>query len=144
MNRYKNLNQDYARQIAKALVHLKYSYNKIQKLSHKIEDMDEETLESWEGFSARFARVSELFLSPYLRTFVLKEDPGFEGTFRDFLNKAEKHGLIENVDVWFKVREIRNKAAQEYNEKSLETFFKILKDLTPTLLSIEESIKNVS
>lgn len=47
--------------LQKALDHLDYSFNKVKKLSTDPKQMDDETLEVWESFSARFGRVSDIF-----------------------------------------------------------------------------------
>lgn len=80
--------------------HLEYSYRKVQKIPLHKDQMDEEQLESCEGFVSRFAWVSDLYLSKYLRTKVLIADPAFRGEILDLLNKAEKMGLIQKADDW--------------------------------------------
>ena len=53
--------------LLKAIGHLEYSYKKIQHIPPDIDTLDEEGLETWESFSARFCRVSDIFLSKYIR-----------------------------------------------------------------------------
>jgi hypothetical protein len=128
------------RKLSKALEHLGYSYKKVLSLPCNIEKLDEESLETWESFSARFSRVSELFLARYLRTRILIDDPGFSGSFRDFVNQAEKLEIIENANSWMQIRELRNIAAHDYSEKDLAQFFDTLRKNCPQLLSIQECI----
>lgn len=123
--------------LLKALQHLNYSYNKIQKIPTDPNQLDDEMLEVWESFSARFCRVADIFLTKYVRAYVYLQDPGFNGTLRDFLNQAEKLGLIENVESWMAIRELRNISAHEYTDKDLAEFFLRLKKETPRLLSIK-------
>lgn len=127
-------------QLHKALAHFEYSLNKIKQLSHKTAILNDDNLQIWEGFSARFARVSDLFLARYIRTRLLLEDPGFRGSFRDHLLQAEKLGIIDNHVTWLKVRELRNVTAHEYSEDNLNEFFLQLKELAPTILTIKEII----
>ena len=122
--------------LKKALTHLAYSYKKVTKLSSNMEELDEETLETWESFAARFARVCDIFLARYLRTLVLIEDPGFSGTLRDFLNVAEKMGVIESAKDWLALRELRNITAHEYSDKDMSMFFTTLRNSCPQLLDI--------
>ena len=103
--------------------------------------MNEEELETWESFSARFSRVSDIFITRYLRTRILEEDPGFIGTLRDFLLKAEKMGLIDDTNHWLVIRELCNLAAHEYVEEGLTRFFRALKESAPTLLGIAQHFK---
>lgn len=128
------------RKLQKALVHLEYSYAKVKQLSTDAETLDEESLETWESFSARFSRVSELFLTRYLRTVILNNDPGFEGSLRDFLNQAEKLRIINDVHIWIRIRELRNISSHDYTEDELSHFFERLLKECPNLLSIKQML----
>jgi hypothetical protein len=123
--------------LSKALIHLDYSYQKILKLSDNLDQLDEESLETWESFAARFSRVADLFLTKYLRALVLAQDPGFTGSLRDFVNQGEKLAAIDNAESWMAIRELRNISAHEYTDKDLAMFFKRLKQECPRLLSIQ-------
>lgn len=140
-DRKKNL-EEYKQSILKSLKYLKQSYEEIQSLPLDLKNASSETLKSWESYVARFARVSDIFLMKYIRARILLEDPGFEGTFKDHLNKAEKLGLIEDAHQWMDIREVRNQATHEYTEKELEPYLKKIKELTPLVLAIEEKISN--
>lgn len=124
------------RQLIKALDRLNYSYQKVKKLPLDAQKFDDETLETWESFAARFGRASDIFLSQYLRTYVLLNDSGFQGTMRDFLNMGEKIGLIDDTEAWMGIRELRNVSAHEYTEEDLAEVFKRLLKECPRLLSI--------
>jgi hypothetical protein len=140
VDKYEKILEARKRQLNKALDRLSYSYKKVKNLTLKAEDFDDETLETWESFSARFARASDIFLSQYLRTYVLITDNGFQGTMRDFLDAAEKFGLIGDAKVWMEIRELRNISAHEYTEEDLAAVFKRLLKECPKLLSIQEKI----
>ncbi|MBF0208665.1 MAG: nucleotidyltransferase substrate binding protein [Oligoflexia bacterium] len=133
------------RQLLKALNRLQYSYSKIEKLGElagygAISDVDDDVLETWEGLSSRFGRAAEIFFNNYLRAQVLLGDPGFRGTFRDLLNQSQKLKLVKDTSIWLKIRELRNKAAHEYDEESLEQFFTDIKKYTPILLELKNEI----
>ena len=123
------------RKLSKALDYLEYSYNKVLTLPIHVEQLDPESLEVWESFAARFSRVSDLFLSRYLRTRVLINDPGFAGTLRDFLNQAEKMGIIEQSEMWMGIRELRNITAHDDSEEDLEQFFGTIKTRMSEIIS---------
>ena len=127
-------------QLSKALEYLDYSYAKITNLSDKPNELDQETLETWESFTARFARVADIFLAKYLRIRILQEDPAFRGTLRDFVNQGAKIGIISDVETWMTIRSLHNISAHEYSESELHTFFLQLKKYTPTLLSLKHGI----
>lgn len=128
---------DYADRLQRALRHLRYSYKKVRRLPVDSAKLDDEQLETWESFSARFARVVDLFLTKYIRSAVLRSDPGFEGSLRDFVNHAEKLGLVESADRWMVIRELRNITAHEYTDEELTGFFRKCRGLAEEVLRIE-------
>lgn len=126
------------RKLIKALDHLDYSYKKTTHLSTDVETLDEESLEIWESFAARFSRVADIFLARYLRTLVLIDDPGFTGSLRDYINQAEKLAIIDDTESWMAIRELRNITAHDYSEKDLAAFFARLRLECPKLLTIRK------
>jgi hypothetical protein len=140
MSSYLKLLEISRQKLLKALKHLEYSYRKIISLSADVSQLDEESLETWESFAARFARVAEIFLSRFVRASVLTNDPGFEGTLRDFVNQGEKLGIIDDARAWMGIRELRNITAHDYSENDLTQFFLRLKTEAPRLLSLKEKI----
>ena len=135
---YQTILLDHKNALLKSLSYLKYSYQKVQPLSMQLKDADPELLEAWEGFVARFARVTDIFVMKYLRIRILLDSPDFRGTLRDLLNQAEKMNLIEDARQWMRIRDLRNQATHEYSEKELEPYLQEIKDLTPAVLAIEK------
>lgn len=129
--------QEHAKKLKKSLAHLRYSRKKVLRLPADSLRLDEEQLETWESFTARFSRVVDLFLTKYLRSRVLKDDPGFEGTLRDFVNQGEKMGLLQSAERWMAIRELRNITAHEYTDEDLTEFFKKSRELADEVLNIE-------
>lgn len=140
---YQALLRDISVRLEKALQHLEYSFNKIKKLPDDLSLMDDEIMETWESFSSRFSRVSDIFIVQFLRTKIAIDEPGFKGSTRDYLNKAEKLNLITNAKTWVTIRELRNVEAHEYNDEDLTAFYNKLKSLCPELLSIRNIITGV-
>lgn len=132
-----------------ALKTLEYSWTKLknQSLPTKFVDQDGvekynlDQLESWEALTARFARVTDIFLSKYIRLLVLELDPGFRGEMRDYLDKAEKTSLISSADQWMKIRELRNKIAHEYTKEDLIITLGDVTKWTPFVLSELKGLK---
>ena len=102
--------------------------------------MDDATLETWESFTARFSRTVDLFLTKYLRAVILKEDPGFSGTVRDFVDFAEKLGLLESADQWMEFRGFRNILFYEYEDDDLQQNLEDLRRLAPTVLNVQRKL----
>lgn len=141
-------NQKYLRkiqdQLLKALVHLEYSYQKVLVLPTNPNELDEETLETWESFAARFSRVVDIFLMRVLKAQIKFNDPGFDGTLRDYLNQAEKLNLIDNTADWLELRELRNITAHEYNDKGLTNFLEKLRTSCPKLLILKNQYASIN
>ena|SRR3990167_5765838 len=135
--------QEQRNKLLKAIAHLEYSFNKVNLLSLDAKQLDEESLATLESFTARFARVADIFLMKYVRAYVLTQDPGFIGSFRDFLQQAEKLSLIENTEIWMSIRELRNISAHEYNDKDLVIFLNRLKLETPRLLALKNQLMDL-
>jgi hypothetical protein len=135
-----DLIEDYRRKLEKALARLEYSFAKVQKLPLRADAFDDESLETWESFCSRFSKVIDLFLTKYIKARVLREDPGFEGTLRDFVNQAEKMNLIESADRWMIYRELRNSVAHDYTEEELVEFFDKFLKATPEIVAIRSKI----
>ena len=135
-----SLLESYSQKLKKSLTRLETALAKCQKIRlHN--DLDDDDLEAFEGLTARFARSADLFLSRYVRAAVLTEDPAFRGTFKDFLNQAEKQNIIGSVAVWMAIRELRNKIAHEYEEADLIKIFESVLLEAPKLLSIRSSLR---
>lgn len=134
MNHIVNIINEEKQQLLKALKHLNYSYKKISQFQAHVDCEDDENLEIWESFSARFARVLDIFLSKFIRSFILYSDPGFKGSLRDHINTAEKLSLIDESNWWLSLRELRNIAAHEYNNTDIAQFYSRLYQECPRLL----------
>ena len=144
MTDYSALHEANQRKLLKALKHLDYSFRKIQTLPFDVDRLDDETLETWESFSARFSGVADLFLARYVRTFVLKNDPGFQGALRDFVNQGEKLGVVDDAQAWMDIRALRNISAHDYSEEELSSFFSQIKASAPRLLALAGRIGKIS
>ncbi len=129
----------YRLKIQKALKHLDYSYQKVQTLSLG-SDFSEEELETWESFSARLSRVVDLYLTKYLKLKVKIEDPAFDGSLRDYCNFGEKIGLIDDVEKWMELRELRNSTAHDYTDEDLSRFFERIRQCAPRALLIASKL----
>lgn len=125
--------------LRRALAHFKYTHAKVQRIDLAAE-WDEETLETLESFSSRFARLSDLFIARYLRLKLRQSDPGYRGSLIDSLNLGEKLGLLDSARDWARIRELRNIAAHEYSADDYRRLYAELLRLSPYLLEIERRL----
>ncbi len=110
--------------LLKAIARLESSIQRLPSIKNSIDDFTDEELGLYEEFMSRFGRLSDIFLSQYIRTQVKKSDPAFRGSFKDFLDQAEKLSYIDSSEEWYKIRELRNRQAHEYEDKDLIGLFK--------------------
>jgi hypothetical protein len=121
--------------VLKAMKHLEYSLQKINSIPSDFSLEDEELLETFESFTSRFSRLSDIFSKKLLRSLILKDDPSFQGGFMDNLNQAEKLGFISDAKKWWVIRSLRNKEAHEYTDEDLRNYFHTIKDFSEFVLS---------
>lgn len=133
--------ENYRDKLLKSITHLEYSHRKVSQLPFHFSDLDEESLETWESFSARFSRTADLFLSKYVRLYVESKEPGFRGTWIDYLNQAEKMGLLENTELWVEIRKLRNVTAHEYNEEAFDDYIEHIFKLSKHLIQLKSLFK---
>ncbi len=137
--------KEFKKDVCEALNPLRHSWDKLKEkpiplILDKEKNLDE--LEPWEALTSRFARVTDIFLSKFIRLKVLELDPGFRGEMRDLLDKAEKTGLVTNADQWMKIRELRNKISHEYTTEDLRKTFEDILKLTPFVLEELKEFKS--
>jgi hypothetical protein len=134
----------YYTKIVKSLRYLDYTFQRVSKMPIDPAQMTDGEKESWDGFVTRFARSSNLFLSKFIRAYVRLDDPAFDGSFRDQLNRAEKLGLIDSIDPWLEIRELRNVLVHEYSDSDLRKIFEKMIRFTPLVLELEKRLANAS
>lgn len=111
---------------------LTYSFNKCSNIGIK-ESYQPEELESFESFTGRFARLSDILIQKIFRL-IDELDLDTQGTVRDRINRAEKKELIVSSDVFIEIRMIRNEIAHEYLPEAIHDMFGKVLVLTPNLL----------
>lgn len=118
---------------------LLYSFNKCTAIGIK-ESYEPEELESFESFTGRFARLSDILILKIFRL-VDELDLDTQGTIRDRINRAEKKELIVSSDVFVEIRMVRNDIAHEYLPEAIHDIFGKVLLLTPHLLGgVERTI----
>jgi hypothetical protein len=111
---------------------LLYSFNKCSIIGIK-ESYEPEELESFESFTGRFARLSDILIQKVFR--LLDElDLEAQGSIRDRINRAEKKELVASGDIFVEIRMIRNEIAHEYLPEAIHDIFVKVLSLTPHLL----------
>ena len=104
------------------------------------EEFGEDDYDALETLTSRFARVSDMILQKMFRSIDrLELEDG--GTLLDALNRAEKRGLVESVDQFRLMRELRNEIAHEYSLDELQELFTSVLEYTPMLFTTIDHIR---
>lgn len=104
-------------------------------------DYTDEEYDAFETLSSRYARAIDLIIRKVLRTIDLAE---FEqpGTLIDTVNRAERRGLIDNVDTLRTMTDLRNEIAHDYIKAELVETFENILHLTPQVMVLAKRIKD--
>ena len=69
--------------------------------------------EPYDALSDRFMRAVEVCLK-YFRSYEILQFAEESDTLRDRMNRMEKTGLISSVELWFRMRDVRNRIVHDY------------------------------
>lgn len=82
-------------------------------------------LEPYDALVTRFERTVEVFLK-FFRTVETFETAGSGSTVRDCLGLMARLGLVQDVDVWMEMRELRNRIAHDYLPDRIKGIYDLL------------------
>lgn len=94
--------------------------------------------ESFDAFTSKFSRVSDIFTQKVLKSFLIllrEEAP----TFLDRMNLCEKLGVIPSAEDLIAIRDLRNLIAHEYLTENLQEVYQESIRLSQLLLQAIES-----
>src|SRR5665647_602514 len=75
-----------------------------------------EEYDAVETLTSRYARTSDILIQKIFRS-IDKVELEDGGTMIDVVNRADKRGLFESVDLIREIRDLRNKIAHEYSKE---------------------------
>lgn len=97
-------------------------------------EYSETDLEKMEAFTARFARVLDIYTQKILKTTDVLEGYG-EGSLRDILSRCEKAGIINDAQLILKWRILRNEIAHDYIPSEQRRIFFEVQDVADALIN---------
>ncbi len=99
------------RELSRAIEHLERSLVRTSTFDPSTTDADE--LDLFEALTSRFARVSDILIRKVLRLIMkIQTDDG--GSIIDFINYAEKIGIVDSAEEFERIRRTRNTIAHDY------------------------------
>ncbi len=128
---------DNIQDIEKSLIVFKYSLNKAKEIGIK-EEYNMEELEIFESLAGRYSRTADILTQKIIKTIfmIMQEDAK---TFIDRCNLCEKLEIVENADILYNIRNLRNEIAHEYVSNDITEIFNLLLLYSDNLL---DTIKN--
>ncbi|NQY79334.1 MAG: hypothetical protein HRT47_03370 [Candidatus Caenarcaniphilales bacterium] len=113
------------------------TYDEVKNLDlskyEKITDINWETLKDIETLTARFARLSDIFVQKFLRLIDTLELTN-EGSIIDRINRAEKRGLIKSAESSLAMRDLRNDISHDYLPDELMKIYAEVIKFSPELI----------
>jgi nucleotidyltransferase substrate binding protein (TIGR01987 family) len=82
-------------------------------------------LEPYDALVSRFERVVEVALK-FFRTVERFETADTASTVRDCLGLMCKVGILDDVEVWMQMREVRNRIAHDYVPEKIKSIYDLL------------------
>ena len=102
-----------------------------------------EELEPYDAMCDRYLRAVEMAIR-YFRTVERARLAINSESYRDLLGNAAKWGLVADVDLWFRMRDLRNRIAHDYlPEQLLRIYQAISGDYGPELLRLRDRLDSV-
>jgi len=99
-------------------------------------------MEPFDALAGRFERLIEVVAMKALRTLELYEMGASSPTLRDRLAYAAKRGWVSDVELWFEMREYRNKIAHDYLPEQIDIIY--LAITGRFLIEIDETVRRLS
>ena len=78
--------------------------------------------EPYDALSDRFIRAVETGIK-FFRSYERLQFAEESETFRDQLNRMEKLGLVTSVEIWFRMREVRNRIVHDYSPEKVKGIY---------------------
>lgn len=101
---------------------------------YQINELSEEGMDAFEGFTSRFARVADILFNKVFRGIYYVEQ-GDTASWLDVTFFMEKCSVIDNIDNARIIRETRNDIVHEYALTDLKELFEMVRMQTPTLVN---------
>lgn len=99
-----------------------------------------EELEPYDALCDRYMRAVEMAIR-CLRTVERARLAVNSESYRDLLANAAKWGLIDDVEQWFRMRDLRNRIVHDYlPEKLAEIYSLIVGEYAPELLGLRDRL----
>ena len=117
--------QRYLNECNKHKIRIEKSYAKVKEIfplsAPRYEKLSDDEIEAIDQYLFRFAKLQDTLGRQVFRMIVSEYDDTVDDlTFLDLLNRLEKIGLLEDVNIWKKLRDVRNDISHQYDDEPEE------------------------
>ena len=117
--------EKYLNECGKHIYRIEKAYNKIKDVfpisATKYELLNDDDIEAIDQYLFRFAKLQDTLGQRIFKTIVSEYVDNIDLlSFIDILNYLEKIGILENANLWMKLRGIRNEISHQYDDDSEE------------------------
>jgi len=109
------------KKVVDALELVRASLNKLGPYDPQ-RDYTADEREPYDALCDRFIRAVEVNLK-FFRTYEKVQFGEESDTLRDLLNRIEKVGLISSVELWFRMRDVRNRIVHDYLPEKVKEMY---------------------
>lgn len=127
---------------AKMTAALSYSYQQTAAMPEAIWTQSvrtEEQAVALEALCARFARLADMLIQKLFRALDAIELVD-EGSLLDRLARMEQRGVIDSMETWAEIRELRNQIAHDYVVADLAELQRSVFEFCPLLLGVLDGL----
>ncbi len=103
------------------------SLNKLSRYDASY-DYSADEREPYDALCDRFVRAVEVGLK-FFRSYERYQFGEESDTARDLLNRMEKLGMTSSVEMWFKMRDVRNRIVHDYLPEQIKQMYDDIMDL---------------
>ena len=138
----------YLNECNKHKMRIEKSYAKVKEIfplsAPRYQSLSDDEVEAIDQYLFRFAKLQDTLGQRVFKLIVSEYEENIETfTFIDILNRLEKIGVLEDVNIWKKLRDVRNDIAHQYDDEpqqmaeALNNIFAYKTELIAILESIE-------
>jgi len=114
--------EKYMNECKKHKIRIEKSYTKVKDIfpisATRYQQLSDDEIEAIDQYLFRFAKLQDTLGNRVFRIIVSEyEDDINTLTFIDILNKLEKIGILRDVNIWKRLREIRNDISHQYDDE---------------------------
>lgn len=109
-----------------------------------VETLGEDNTIWIEGWTGRFGKLQDYMVNKLIDTFLIDQEENIDGlSIIDKLNKCERLGVVDDIEIWRDIRKARNKIAHESPDNAcfISDALNQIFEITPKLLEILDNLK---